>query len=207
MEGSLILDRLCFPCNRKGHYTRSSHCLSTTAAEPKRNPSELKTYAEDDTNQGTSTRYLILLLVPEKKAQLNVKMPNSVSVKVDTGAEVMTLVSETTWNSLTDFANSMTFNRLWSGPKSDISASSNDTRIFKPTCQEKSCCQNAYIIRDRKNSLLGFPVIKKLEMLSHICSIGKNIPALFLGLGTFSQGYAIKLKPDNRPFPLAPYAI
>ena len=44
-------------------------------------------------------------------------------------------------------------------------------------------------------------------MLLHICLIEKSIisqyPALFLGLGTFSQEYTIELKPDNCPFALS----
>ena len=53
----------------------------------------------------------------------------------------------------------------------------------------------------RPNNLLGFPAIKKLEMLLHVCSIEKHIiSALFSG---FYQEYTTKLKPDNRPFALS----
>ena len=48
-------------------------------------------------------------------------------------------------------------------------------------------------------------------MLSHVCTIEKSIisqyPALFTGLGTFAQAYAIKLKPNTSHLPSMPHAI
>jgi len=88
-------DATCFCCNRKGHY--SSQCLSTTAAEPKQNLSELTTYAENDANPETSTRYLDAVAGTRKESWIITIEVDShpVSVNVDTGAEVTTL-SETT---------------------------------------------------------------------------------------------------------------
>jgi len=46
-------------------------------------------------------------------------------------------------------------------------------KSVKLTYQEKPCSQNVYIIRGLKNNLLGFPAIKKLEMLSQYVQMRK----------------------------------
>ena len=120
-----------------GHY--SSQCLSTSAAEPKRNLNELTTYAKDDPNPETSTRYLDTVAGTRKEIRITTIEVDGhlVSVKVDTGVEVMVL-SETTWNSL---------NISVPLVKEEISLFSPDQRQLnvvgkksvKLTYQEKSC--------------------------------------------------------------------
>ena len=66
--------------------------------------------------------------------------------------------------------------------------------------------------KDLKNNLLGLPAIRKLEMLSHVCTVEKSnilqYPALFTGLERFEQAYTIKVKPNHKPFAInAPYNI
>ena len=193
-----------FHCNRRGHY--SSQCLSNTVAEVTRNLSKLTTQSNNphpetfDTYLNTveNTRVETWIITVEINGQ-------SVTVKVDTRAEV-TALSDLAWNSL---------NIITPLEKAEIAPFSPDQRRLNVlgkksltiTYQGQSCNQDTYIIKDLKNNLLGLPAIRKLEMLSHVCTIEKSIisqyPALFTGLGTFAQAYTIKLKPNHKPFALS----
>ncbi len=67
-----------------------------------------------------------------------------------------------------------------------------------------SSTKPVYIVKNiTKNSLLVFPAIIALKLLSHVESIDKNIisqyPSLFSGLGTFARELKIQLKPDAQP--------
>ena len=59
-------------------------------------------------------------------------------------------------------------------------------------------------VKNMKNSLLAFPVIKALNLLSHVESVDKNVilqyHLLFNGLSTFTHEYKIQLKPNLKPY-------
>ena len=196
-------DMVCFRCNRRGHY--SSQCLSNTVAEVAKNLSELATQS-DNPQPDTFDRYLNTVESTRAETWIITVEINGqpVSVKVDTGAEV-TALSDLAWNSL-DIITPL--------EKAEIALFGPDQRRLNVlgkksltiTYQGQSCNQDTYIIKYLKNNLLGLPAIRKLEMLSHVCTIEKSIisqyPALFTGLGTFAQAYTIKLKPNHKPFAL-----
>ena len=189
---------VCFHCNSRGHY--SSQCLSNTVAEPTRNLSELTAQPDDP----YPDRYLNTVeSISEEAWIISIEINGQpVSVKVDTEAEV-TALSDSTWNSL---------NITAPLEKVEIALFKADQRQLNVlgrkslsiTYQGRSANQNVYIIRDLKNNLLGLPVIRKPEMLLHVYSVNKSIislyPSLFTGLGTFTQTYTIKLKPNSKPF-------
>ena len=65
--------------------------------------------------------------------------------------------------------------------------------------------ETVYVV---KGNLLGLPVIQALCILTHEHTVKQSIidqySSLFTGLGTFKDGYLIKLKPDPRPFSCLP---
>ena len=196
-------DATCFHCNRKGHF--GNQRLSTTVANVKRDLSEL-TMESDNNNDDTDRAYLDTVRGEQSRIWVvDVKINDrTVSFKVDTGAEV-TAISEPTWSSLgitTPLAKAKT---LLFGP---------DQRPLEVVGKaplplaynQKTCVQTVYIIKGLKNNLLGLPAIIELKFLSNVCSVEKSIvsqyPALFTGLGSFSQEYEIKIKPNSQPFAL-----
>ena len=68
--------------------------------------------------------------------------------------------------------------------------------------------QNIYVVEGLQENLLGLSAIQALGIL-HVAqvltvkqSINDYYPSLFTGLGTFAEGYPIKLRPDATPFSL-----
>ena len=179
--------------------------MSNTVAEVAKNLSELATQS-DNPQPETFDRYLNTVESTRAETWIITVEINGqpVSVKVDTGAEV-TALSDLAWNSL-DIITPL--------EKAEIALFGPDQRRLNVlgkksltiNYQGQSSNQDTYIIKDLKNNLLGLPAIRKLEMLSHVCTLEKSIisqyPALFTGLGMFAQAYTIKLKPNHKPFAL-----
>ena len=196
----------CYRCNRKGHY--SSQCLSrmmgeltTPNPQPDDNPQE-------DNDLYSDTVYLnaVNKLLNDKQWRVTVLVENnSVSFKVDTGAEV-TALSEVTFQSFANpVAKLQKSTQILRGPNR-LTLEVMGEATMKLTYKEKSCNHRIFVIRNLQNNLLGLPAIKALEVISGINAIEQNIPdqypALFSGLSTFKGEYTIKLKPEAKPFSL-----
>ena len=117
---------------------------------------------------------------------------NSVSFKVDTGAEV-TALSDVTFQSFTNPVPKLqqSSQRLCGPNHSPLKVIGEAT--MKLTYKVKSCTHRVFVIHNLQNNLLGLPAIKSLEIISGINAIKQSIPnqypALFSGLGTFKGGY------------------
>ena len=118
----------------------------------------------------------------------------------------MTALSDLTWNSL---------NIITPLEKTEIALIGPDQRRLNVlekksltiSYQGQSCNQGTYVHHQRhEKQSARFTAIRKLSMLSHVCTIEKYhftiYPALFTGLGTLAQAYTIKLKPNHKPFSL-----
>ena len=66
--------------------------------------------------------------------------------------------------------------------------------------------ETVYVVKGLQGNLLGLPAIQALCILTHVHTVKQSIldqySSLFTGLGTFKDGYSIKLKPDPHPFSL-----
>ena len=104
-----------------------------------------------------------------------------VTFKVDTGVKV-TVVSATTWNSLTKPESLQ--------PPETVLCSPDWTRLIvlgktflTITHKEIHSTQPVYVAENITNNLVGFPAIKALKLVSHVQSVDYNIisqyPSLF----------------------------
>ena len=129
----------------------------------------------------------------DDEKQWNVKVlveKDSVTFKVDTGAEV-TAMSDTTFYSIKNSVTQLKKSKqtVWGPNRSPLSY------------KDRSSLQKVFVIHNLQNNLLGLPAIKALEIIRGINAITRSIPdqypKLFSGLGTFKGE-----RPDAKPFRL-----
>ncbi len=186
---------VCHSCKKKGHF--SSVCLS-------------KGISSVVTTEHTGTDEYYLNTVTSNNAgtwNCAVLVNDRVEVlfKIDTGAEV-TVVTETVSDRMGGSLKPT--QKILYGPDRKPLSVVGELSIPLEYHGKRSI-QSVFVVKGLQENLLGLPAIQNLGILtiSHSLhtvtqSIVDQYPSLFTGLGTFDEGYSIKLRPNSNPFSL-----
>ena len=193
-------DATCHRCQKKGHYSALCFAknVSTLSTEPY--TSDLDTAFLDSASSGQGTAWF---------ADVQMGESDSISFKLDTGAEV-TALSHSTYQQLSNPPQLNAPDKALYGP------SRRPLQVLGQ-CQSdltyngRSCRQQLFVVEGLQNNLLGLPAITALNLITLLeettaPSSSAHIPDRFLkvfqGLGNLGDQYDIKLKPDATPFSL-----
>ena len=128
-----------------------------------------------------------------------------VSFKIDTGAEV-TVVTEAVGDSLNRTLKPT--QRILYGPDKKPLSVLGELAVSLQYNGRRST-QPVYVVEGLQENLLGLLAIQNLHILTlthNLYTVTQPIverySSLFTGLGTFDEGYSIKLRPNSSPFSL-----
>ena len=189
--------RQCAP-PAKGHF--SSQCFSKSVASV--NSSSPSSETEYDTaylnavTSGSNAKTWTCEIMVDGQ---------NVPFKIDTGAKV-TVITELVAKQLQPKKLLKSWKNLCGPVRKSLTVLSELTVSL--TYKGTRSIQNVYVVEGLQENLLGLSAIQALGIL-HVAqvltvkqSINDCYPSLFTGLGTFAEGYAIKLRPDAKPFSL-----
>ena len=126
--------------------------------------------------------------------------------KIDTGADAVSAISETTFNQLKGVSLVHSDCHL-SGPSQyQLQVTSKFTATLKYGTKEAK--ENIFIVKKLQRALLGRPGIESLHLIARIYSLQDDkfvtmYPNLFKGLGTITGEYHISLREGAKPFALS----
>ena len=191
-ESCPAANAMCHRCNKAGHF--SSKCFSKVPAM-----SMDVDYAFLDTVDSTTsaTSWMTTITLAQQE----------VTFKVDTGAAV-TAITEQTHARLGKPSVSPPTKVLCGPTQYGLDVQGVFAGHF--SSQGRMATGDVYVVKGLKTNLLGLPIITALHLVEKLCStdlkdttgIKRQFPKVFSGLGTFGDGYEIKLKDDASPYAL-----
>ena len=127
--------------------------------------------------------------------------------EIDTGAEV-TAISKERHEKIGSLPLSRSSQTLKGPSDYSLPVTGCFTGLLKRGSQEVQ--QQIYVVRNLRRQLLGRPAIEALELAVRVGAIFDEgatpvqmFPQLFEGLGKLEGKYAIKLRPDSKPFAIS----
>ena len=187
----------CHRCNRRGHF--SSQCLSKTVATTTSQELPVDTLFLDAVNSkaSKSTEWQTTIKIEDK----------IVSVKMDTGAEVMA-ISKETFKQLNGARLSKSSRVLQGLTGHPLQTPGQFTGTLQS--EGRRCQQQIFVVRGLRTNLLGLPAITSLHLATRLNSVNEpgkeeiqaEYPKLFQGLGTLGEPYSIKVRQDAKLYTL-----
>ena len=188
---------VCHNCKKKGHFSSMYFSKAVSSVATSHNDKFIKDYLEIsylNTVTSNSTQIWNCVVLVD-----GVEVP----FKIDTGAEV-TVVTEAVGDSLNRTLKSTQRILYWPDKKP---LSVLGKLAVSLQYRGRRSTQPVYVVEGLQENLLGLPAIQNLRILPlphNLYTITQSIVEQYssLSLGTFDEGYSIKLRPNSRTFSL-----
>ena len=188
-------DAICRKCSKRGHF--QNQCRSTVKVGEVRQEDTDTFLGIVETQDTVGNLWKLSLLLNNTPTEFD----------IDTGAEV-SLISEEQYKKIGSPTLSQP-NKTLKGPSNyPLPTTGCFSGILIHGHREVQ--EEIFVVQNLRHNLLGRPAIQALELAVRVGAIFnqhmspiKLFPQMFTGLGKLQGEYAIKLKPDSKPFAIS----